>query len=281
MSGLIISAAEREKVIALVEQAGGAILKYFKPRAEGPESDTNLDELALRTKGDGSPVTKADFASNNILVTGLQELFPADGILSEEGVPGDPQLNAARLWVIDPLDGTQSFIDGLDDFSVLLALCLNGEPQFSVMNFPPRAQLLIAGAGQGALLKTKQQELKLQVSASRTVREKSLYVRHCQLKPEALVYDKWMDSGCALLNLCQGNFDGIIIRLLRHREWDLAAPALAITESGGKVSDEHGRAVKFTAGSLKSKYVVASNGLVHEELLELIAQIERANTEGE
>jgi 3'-phosphoadenosine 5'-phosphosulfate (PAPS) 3'-phosphatase len=89
--------------------------------------------------------------------------------------------------------------------------------------------------------------------------------------PEALwVYDRWLDSGLAFLTLCTGDFDGFILHIKSHREWDLAAPALMVQEAGGRVTDEDGKEVIFGEGSISYKYLVASNTVLHEDLLRLI-----------
>ena len=86
-----------------------------------------------------------------------------------------------------------------------------------------------------------------------------------------------MDSGCAFLSVGRADFDGLVLKIVTHREWDLAAPAVVITESGGMVTDEHGRPITFNNTSMAYDYFVASNGLIHDRLLELIRVSERLN----
>ncbi len=258
-----ITVAEEVALSKVIRRAGATLLEFWP----GGASLERRRELATETKADGSFVTQADFSSNEILLCGLRDLFPSDGILSEE-VPPSPELPATnRLWIVDPLDGTQSFVNGNDDFSVLVALCVGKHPEYGAMFFPAREQFAYAQRGAGAYLNGN----RLAVSKTKQLRPRSVYLRHLEIAQKELAYDQWLDSGCAFLSLSRGEFDGIIIKIVCHREWDLAAPAIVIEESGGKVSDEHGKRIAFNEGAMNYKYFVASNGAVHDDLLTMIS----------
>ena len=79
-----------------------------------------------------------------------------------------------------------------------------------------------------------------------------------------------MDSGCAFLSVGRAEFDGLVLKIVNHREWDLAAPWVVITESGGTISDEFGHPITFNNPTMPYRYFVASNGKIHGQLLELI-----------
>ena len=74
------------------------------------------------------PVTEADLAANEIIIDGLREHFPNDAILSEESHDDLSRLDAERVWIVDPLDGTQEFVDRVDQFAIMIALSDSGEP---------------------------------------------------------------------------------------------------------------------------------------------------------
>jgi fructose-1,6-bisphosphatase/inositol monophosphatase family enzyme len=84
-----------------------------------------------------------------------------------------------------------------------------------------------------------------------------------------------MDSGLALYKVAAGELEGAVIRMLTHKEWDIAAPIVAIKEAGGRVTDEHGRELAVGQGEIAFQYLVASNGSVHDDLLKLIASSSR------
>src|SRR5438270_2740622 len=120
MSEVRQSLYERELrlAIALAREAGAAILEYY----EGPldiEQKNDLNAL--------EPVTQADRAANELIVNVIQREFPDDGILAEESIDTERRLTKSRVWMIDPLDGTNGFIDGNGDFAVQIGLAENGE----------------------------------------------------------------------------------------------------------------------------------------------------------
>ena len=110
-----LSARPRRALAAAVQEAGAVALKFFR----GP--------LKQWTKGTGnSPVTEADIAANDLLHEHLVE--PGDGWLSEESENDPTRLDARRVWVVDPIDGTRAFIAGREDWSVSAALVVDGRP---------------------------------------------------------------------------------------------------------------------------------------------------------
>ena len=261
---LTLTEAESE-IEKAMRRAGSALLSFWRP------DEKNKDTLGVEKKSDGSLVTKADFASNEILVGALQSRFPNDGILSEEIPMEDTLRTLSRVWIIDPLDGTQSFVHGNDDFSILVALTVARHSELGYMYFPAREQFAIARKGSGAWLNAKE----MRVSQHTSLREKSVYYRNFQPTSPSLCFDKNMDSGCAFLMVASGVFDGLIIKIVSHREWDLAAPAVVVEESGGKVTNEFGEAVRFEPGKMNCRYFVASNGAAHEQLLGMIPPEDR------
>jgi 3'(2'), 5'-bisphosphate nucleotidase len=108
-------------------QAGNAILDIY-----------HSNDFNIEAKGDGSPLTKADKAANDIIVTRLQEQFPEIPILSEEGrnIPYSERKNWQRFFLVDPLDGTKEFIKRNGEFTVNIALIENGHPIAGVVYAP-------------------------------------------------------------------------------------------------------------------------------------------------
>ncbi|MBN8550203.1 MAG: inositol monophosphatase [Deltaproteobacteria bacterium] len=257
-----IDSAVQEELARLVRQAGAKLMEYWP----GALSSRGREGLHIAKKPDGSFVTEADYVSNDILTAALRQLFPADGILSEESEI-DPALGQKeRIWIIDPLDGTQTFIDGNDDFAILLALCNRGAMEFGMMYLPARDQFAMACKGRGATVNG----VSMRVSQSSEIRPQALYLRHLSGPKSEKVFPRWLDSSAAFLRLCQGEFDGIVVKIVNHQEWDLATAAVLIEESGGKVTDEHGQKISFGSGTVTFTHFVASNGKVHQDLLRLL-----------
>jgi len=245
-----------------VREAGEFLLSKW------PGGQEERRDLSVRAKADGSLVSAADMGSNEILITAISRLFPADLVISEE-VESDPQVvrAAVRAWIVDPLDGTKAFLEGRDDFSVLVGLAVEKAPYAGIMCFPARGQMFRAHRGHGAFRDGQP----LRVSSSRFPRAGKVYARNCSLKDRELE-SPFMDSGCAFSMVASGELDGVVLRMTTHREWDLAAPMSVMLEAGATITDERGAPVAIGVGDITFQYLVASNGLVHEALLAQISQ---------
>jgi myo-inositol-1(or 4)-monophosphatase len=132
-------ANELEVAIAAAKEAAIAIRDLY---------DRSAAESYI--KGDGSPVTDADLASDRIIRRHLSAAFPNDAILTEEGIDDEQRLTAERCWVVDPIDGTQQFIEHSGNFDVLIALVVDHRPVVGVLLQPTTGTLLSATLGGGA-----------------------------------------------------------------------------------------------------------------------------------
>jgi 3'(2'), 5'-bisphosphate nucleotidase len=134
----ILNDADLRYLVALADTAGEAIMAEYEKR----------DELQHAVKADRSPLTAADLASNEILVRGLQTRWSHIPILSEESVNTFTNGEQPQLyWALDPLDGTKEFIKGNGEFTVNIALVVNGEPQIGVVGAPALGLMYIGALG--------------------------------------------------------------------------------------------------------------------------------------
>src|SRR5437867_4131100 len=115
-----------EFAIEIVKHAGGLILGYFR------------GDYDVRQKSGNNPVTSADLAADTHLREEIERKFPQDGWLSEETADSPERLGRKRVWVVDPLDGTKEFVQGLSEFAVSLALVEEGIPNLAVVYNPAR-----------------------------------------------------------------------------------------------------------------------------------------------
>jgi len=258
----ILSIEQESAIIAAVRRAGEKLLELWPKDS----SEKARQALAIESKADGSFVTKADHLSNNIVVEQIRKVCPADGIISEELPYDNALVGARRVWIVDPLDGTHPFIDGEDNFSVLVALSINERAEFGIMYFPARDLFLLAKRGRGASLNGN----KLRVSESLQFRDNSVRVRGFRGSLGRYECDPAVESGFAVIKLCQGELDGMVLKAGRMGEWDIAAPTIIIEESGGMVSDERGRPMLFNRKDFSFGYYVASNSHLHTQLLALV-----------
>lgn len=250
---------DESPLIEVVRSAGNRLLSLWR---------RNQESLRVIQKGDGSLVSQADLDSNRILVDGITSLYPNDVIYSEEVAPDFEAIqNAYRTWIIDPLDGTSSFLQGNDDFSILVASCTDLQPTFGIMFFPARDQMVTGGTESIA---TCNGEV-IGVSTVSELRPKRVYIRN--FEPREPVYQcEPMDSGAALYAVAAGGLEGAIIKMVTHRDWDVAAPTAVIRAAGGRVTNESGGEVTFGQGLPEYQYFVASNGFSHDALLALIPE---------
>src|SRR5215213_10872009 len=135
-------AYDHELLVAcdLARAAGAAILEHY----EGPlhiKQKTSADDV--------EPVTQADTIANELIVTRLKDEFRDDGILAEESVDTKRRLEKSRVWMVDPLDGTNGFIDGNGDFAVQIGLAEHGRCVAGVVYQPLTGVLYRAVRGDG------------------------------------------------------------------------------------------------------------------------------------
>jgi 3'(2'), 5'-bisphosphate nucleotidase len=126
-------------LVDLVDTAGEAIMAIYACK----------DQLATTVKADSSPLTEADLASNAILLKGLLEHWPTIPVLSEESANGFSVGEKPELyWAVDPLDGTKEFLKGNGEFTVNVALVVNGEPQVGVIGAPALGLMYVGAFGE-------------------------------------------------------------------------------------------------------------------------------------
>jgi len=227
-------------------------------------------------KGEINMVTEMDKLSEKIVVEAVHGAFPGDGILAEEG--SRIESNSGFRWVIDPLDGTTNYAHGYPSFSVSIGLERDGQILLGVVYDPMRDELFSAVKGAGAFLndqpiRVSRNEILIRSLLAtgfpydRTVsRENNLNFFNALIMASQEV----RRSGSASLDLCSvaaGRLDGYWE--LKLHPWDVAAGSLVVQEAGGKVSDFSG-----TRFSIHDKEIVASNGVIHDQILGVIRAVQ-------
>src|SRR5438477_3865171 len=136
-----------EKELGIAKQlavaAGRILMEYYE------------QAVLVDWKAPGDPVTAADRAANEFIVTSLAREFPEHGILSEEETDDFVRLERSHVWMIDPMDGTKEFIDHRGDFAVQIGLVVDGLPALGVVYQPTTKKLYYAANGMGAFLETE------------------------------------------------------------------------------------------------------------------------------
>ena len=233
-----------------------------------------MDRLKKWDKDEGAgPVTEADLAVNAYLEDTLQAARPDYGWLSEETEDSEARLKKSRAFVIDPIDGTRSFIEGSTTWAHSIAVVEDGRPIAAVVYLPLRQKLYAAALGQGATLNGKaimaSQRSKLEGSELLAAHP-AVEPHHWKSAPPDLKRAYRPSLAYRLALVAEGRYDGMLT-LRRSWEWDIAAGALLITEAGAQVTDRKGADLRFNKSDPASNGVVASSANIHTQLIKALA----------
>ena len=275
MSGIIEHQSydhELRLALELAREAGAAILDLY----QGP-----LEIEQKASADDREPVTQADKLANEIIVARLRQEFPEDGILAEESIDTAHRLDKARVWMIDPLDGTTGFIDGNGDFAVQIGLTENGECVLGVVYQPLTGVLYRAVRGGGAWIErpnvapergrvSDHREIStMRLAASRSHRSPRMdqVVQAFGLKEEVLRGSVGIKVGL----IVEQHSDLYVHLSPRTKQWDTCAPQVILQEAGGCTTDLFGLPLRYNHADVQNRNgVVASNGVSHTRIVELL-----------
>ena len=242
--------------VHVAEEAGKITLRYFQ------------QSFDVHIKPDQSPVTDADRSAEEYLRREIEKQFPDDGILGEEF--GEKESRSGLRWLLDPIDGTKTFIRGVPLYGTLIGLESEGESLLGVVRYPPLAQTLAALCGRGCFLNgercfvSKTRELSqaavMMTSFEAVVKDWGPETFFAILK-ETGFHRTWGDCYAYML-IATGRAD-ICFDTSMH-QWDVAPLIPIIQEAGGKITNLDG------AISLGVNHAIATNGLLHDVFLQLV-----------
>lgn len=218
-------------------------------------------------KADESPVTVADRKAEEVMRTLIEQTFPTHGILGEEH--GHHQPDAEFQWVLDPIDGTKSFVSGTYLFGTLIALVQNERPILGIINSPLMGDLLLGVGGQTwlndqpvSVTSTQKVEDAFLVTTSHTdclsYRDGAAFN---QFVDNVLRYRTWGDCHGYHL-VATGGVDIMVDPIMNY--WDLMALIPIIEGAGGRITDWYGGDVALSRGA---KGAVAANKYLHDEVI--------------
>ncbi len=239
------------------------------------------DPGTVEFKGAVDIVTEMDKRSEELIVEAIRGAYPDHSILTEEGtnITGAKESGAESKWIIDPIDGTTNYAHGFPVFSISIALEVSGVIELGVVHNPMLSETFVAERGTGAFLNgtrlqvSKVSALERGLLATgfpydiRTTENNNIdHFTNFSLNAQAI-----RRAGSAALDLsyvAAGRFDGFWE--MKLRPWDVAAAALMIEEAGGRITD-------FAGGefSIYSSECLASNGLLHGPMVEILARGKR------
>ena len=226
------------KVCNIAIKAGEEILKYY------------TKDIHVTHKDDSSPLTKADLASNKIIMNALQQLDRTIPILSEESlVEWKERKNWTKYWLVDPLDGTKEFIKQNGEFTVNIALIENNKPILGVIFTPVKFDLYFAQKNYGSYkINSSSKLINLQEAEKIFVANQSSIKRIIGSRSHSnQTFDSWVNqnfpnseivqagSSLKFCLIAEGAAD-IYPRFGPTSEWDIAAGHIIVNEAGGRVN---------------------------------------------
>lgn len=230
--------------------------------------------LVAEGKSDGSPVTQADREAELFVRAEVARAFPGDGVIGEEFPPVES--STGRTWVIDPIDGTKSFVHGVPLFGTMLACMVQGEPRYGAIAMPGLNECVAAEAGHGCWWwkAGQSQPVRARVSTRADLRGAMVlttsmeYYKEPKHKRGWARFDEvgahtrgWSDCYGFVL-LATGRADAVVEPGVKL--WDIASVPPILSEAGGVWTDVNGNH-DLHAGS-----IIASNGHLHSQVLDVM-----------
>jgi histidinol-phosphatase len=232
-------------------------------------------DLDIRTKSDSSPVTEADLATERAIRDILAAERPGDGVFGEEfGTTGD----AARQWIIDPIDGTANYMRGIPMWGNLIALAIGGRPVVGVVGVPGIGRRWWAAEGMGAFTNTPDGgERRLRVSDVDDIAKASASFQSIGQwddagRLDALIAltravrrDRGYGDVWPYMLLAEGRLE--FVAEFDVKEYDIAAVVPIVTEAGGRFTSFDGD------DTLSARSSLATNGVLHQAFLDLLHSV--------
>ena len=251
-----------ELAVEVAREAGMITLEHFRDA-----------DLLVERKADDSPVTVADRRAEEHLRRRISDGFAGDAILGEE-LPDRPGDSGFR-WILDPIDGTKSFIHGVPLYGTLVAVEHQDQPVLGVIRIPALDQCVYAAAGRGAwLVEGKRPPRAVKVSACDELSESLFLTSEVDSFDEIDRRDAYFKlQDAARLSRTWGDCYGYFLVATGRAEvmvdpvvavWDIAAAMLIIEEAGGSFTDWDGQR------TYRSGNAIATNGRLHEAVLAAI-----------
>ena len=217
------------------KKAGSVAMSFFQ-----------TSKYKIKDKSFNNPVTTADHQANKVIKDILFQSNSSYGWLSEETVDSDDRLGNDYVWIVDPIDGTKEFIEGVPQFSISIALVRLGEPIIGVIYNPSTNELFSASKNMGSFyngerVKCLDQNKESIALVSRSEVKRGLWDEYRNnfkdLRPIGSVAYK--------LGLIGAGKGDIFATLRPKNEWDICAGHCIINESGGSLFDLHGKLIKY------------------------------------
>jgi myo-inositol-1(or 4)-monophosphatase len=218
-----------------------------------------------------SPVSEVDIAVNQLLKERLAAIVPEAGWLSEESEDGPARLAASRVWIVDPIDGTRSFIAGRPDWAISVALVEARRPIVAALYAPISEEFFLAVAGAGATRNGTPIAATPggTIEGARIAGPRGILDRLATIAPPFTVLPRIHSLALRLARVADGTLDAAIASRTSH-DWDLAAADLLVHEAGGALTTIDGTTLAYNGMSTVHDVLVAAGVVRHQALTALL-----------
>jgi len=253
-----------ELLKSAVRDAGALANSYFK------------QDVQVFKKPDGSEVSDADLAVDAAMKLDLTTRRKDYGWLSEESPDDRSRLKYSRVWMIDPIDGTNAYLRHIPEWTVSAALVEDGVPVLGVVYNPAKDEFFHAMRGHGAFLNDEPIHAsdKASLEGAKMIASGGLFRKKIWQEPWPDVTAEWVNSVAYRLALVACGRGDATISLTAKAEWDLAAAAVIMDEAGGITTDHRGTPHAYNRESPKFTSLVASGKPLHPLLIERTSRID-------
>ena len=232
--------------------------------------DFTSGKIQSTLKDGGDPVTEADLLLDNVLKKEL--LRDNEGWLSEETKDDFSRLKKECVWIVDPLDGTREFIEGLPEWCISIAYVVNGRPEAAGICNPATAQTFLGSRGYGVMLNGEP----VKISRKNDIEGASVLASRSEVKRGQ--WERFEKAGFEIIPMgsvaykmarVAAGLDDATFTLVPKNEWDVAAGWLLVEAAGGKVLDKDGNQRPFNSKDPLLSGLISANPTLHEKLSRL------------
>jgi myo-inositol-1(or 4)-monophosphatase len=250
--------------------AGREVMRHFRGGGE------------VRYKSADQPVTEADLAADRLLRDALLGERPGYGWLSEETADSPERLARERVWVVDPIDGTRSFVDGVAEFAVSVGLAVAGRAVVGVVYNPATDELYHASAGGGAFRNGEPVRVSVSPAALPVALASRSEIRrgHFDALRGEWELRPYGSTTCKMVKVGDGSAHLFLSRGPKS-EWDVCAADLVVREAGGGVTDAEGRELRYNRPEPFVHGVLATGGVDHAAVLARVAALPPVHRPGD
>jgi len=252
-----------EKIIPILNEANNLLINFFNKKQ------------IIKSKADLSPVSEADMASHNFITSKLKDISDIPILSEEDPVDYNIRKNWNEFWLLDPLDGTKEFINGIGEFSICLALIKENKPVLGFITHPTENKIYAAQKGQGISAYENGEKIPFKISENT---EKIALVSRFHTTQETIEFlkknniHKTKEIGSALkfISLSEKTAN-IYPRMQGSKEWDIAAGHLFIEESHKEIIDlETLKPPPYNKENLRNNHFIAYDPNMYniQEMLE-------------